>query len=103
MIKSTDLPRPEGSSPAPCSALEERLTFLRGGSTERLLSLLGETLSTDASMTVDYFALAMDPRFRTSQTTELFDMLTTVLRERLPNDEMRDGERKTSANATTNL
>jgi hypothetical protein len=64
---------------------DPRVAFLREGTTDVLIAMLSEII-TPASLgcSRNFFMLAMDKRFRTTQPVELYDLITAVLRERVP-------------------
>ena len=64
---------------------DPRLKFLRSGPTEKLTSLLEGVFNQGPEISPMYFLIGMDPRFRDTTPNELFEMLVSVLRTRVPN------------------
>ena len=65
---------------------DPRVTFLRTGPTEALLGLLGEILDSESiGCSPNFFMIGMNPRFRTTEPEQLFDLIVGALRERVPN------------------
>lgn len=63
-------------------ANDARLLQLRGASTEQLANILAESVSGEDVISLAYFALGMNWRFRQTQPEELRELIATVILER---------------------